>query len=59
MFDWLPNTQNTVNVTNTTITPGTTNIAAVTFNNRRVTMATGKLGYAWDRLLLYGKGGGA
>ena len=23
MFDWLPNTQNTVNVTNTTIVPGT------------------------------------
>ena len=22
-------------------------------------MATGKLGYAWDRLLVYGKGGGA
>src|SRR6201987_6016668 len=59
MFDWLPNTQNTVNVTNTTITPGTTNTAAVTLNNRWVTMATGKLGYAWDRLLLYGKGGGA
>ena len=34
MFDWLPNTQNTVNVTNTTITPGTTNTAAVTLNNR-------------------------
>ena len=59
MFDWLPNTQNTVNVTNTTITPGTTNTAAVTLNNRWVTMATGKLGYAWDRVLLYGKGGGA
>src|SRR5262249_14122132 len=37
MFDWLPNTQNTVSVTNTTITPGTTNSAAVTFNNRWVT----------------------
>jgi outer membrane immunogenic protein len=59
MFDWLPNTQNTVNVTNTTLIPGTTNIAAVTLNNRWVTMATGKLGYAWDRMLLYGKGGGA
>jgi outer membrane immunogenic protein len=59
MFDWLPNTQNTVNVTNTTLVPGTTNTAAVTLNNRWVTMATGKLGYAWDRLLLYGKGGGA
>jgi outer membrane immunogenic protein len=59
MFDWLPNTQNTVNVTNTTLVPGTTNTAAVTLNNRWVTMATGKLGYAWDRVLLYGKGGGA
>ena len=34
MFDWLPNTQNTVSVTNTTIVPGTTNTAAVTLNNR-------------------------
>ena len=58
MFDWLPNSQNTVNVTNSTITPGT-NTATVTLNNRWVTMATGKLGYAWDRLLVYGKGGGA
>ncbi len=53
MFDWLPNTSNTINVTNGT------NTAAVTLNNRWVTMATGKLGYAWDRVLLYGKGGGA
>jgi outer membrane immunogenic protein len=59
MFDWLPNTRNTVNVTNTSLVPGTTNTAAVTVNNRWVTMATAKLGYAWDRLLLYGKGGGA
>jgi outer membrane immunogenic protein len=59
MFDWLPNSLNTVNVTNTTLVPGTTNTAAVTLNNRWVTMATGRLGYAWDRLLLYGKGGGA
>ena len=44
---------------NTTITAGTTNSATATFNNRWVTMATGKLGYAWDRVLLYGKGGGA
>ena len=33
MFDTLPNTQNTVNVTNTTLVPGTTNTAAVTLNN--------------------------
>ncbi len=30
-----------------------------TINNRWLTTATGKLGYAWDRVLLYGKGGGA
>jgi hypothetical protein len=28
--------------------------AAVEF----IALATGKLGYAWDRVLLYGKGGG-
>ena len=33
--------------------------ASATFTNRWVTTATGKLGYAWDRLLVYGKGGGA
>ena len=38
-------------------TPGT--IASATFNSRWLTTATGKLGYAWDRVLLYGKGGGA
>ena len=61
MFDWLPNSQNTVNVTNTTLVPGTTNTAAVTLNNRWVTMATGKVGYAYESwgVLLYGKGGGA
>ena len=34
-------------------------IASATFNNRWLTTATGKLGYAWDRVLLYGKAGGA
>ena len=28
-------------------------------NNRWLTTATGRLGYAWDRVLLYGKAGGA
>jgi outer membrane immunogenic protein len=51
MFDWLPNTQNTVTATNSG-----TNLTA-TINNRWITTATGKLGYAWDRVLLYGKGG--
>ena len=34
-------------------------LATATINNRWLTTATGKLGYAWDRVLLYGKGGGA
>jgi outer membrane immunogenic protein len=58
-FGWLPNTQNTVNVTNTILAPGTNNTAVLTLNNQYVMMATGRLGYAWDRLLFYGKGGGA
>jgi outer membrane immunogenic protein len=33
--------------------------ATVTVNNRWLTTVTGRLGYAWDRLLLYAKGGGA
>ena len=33
--------------------------ASATLNSRWLTTATGKLGYAWDRVLLYGKGGGA
>lgn len=54
MFDWIPNTTNTINVTNPAL--GT---ASATINNRWLTTATGKLGYAWDRVLLYAKGGGA
>jgi outer membrane immunogenic protein len=58
MFDWLPNNKNTITATNTAPAPGGTT-AATTINNRWLTTATGKLGYAWDRVLLYGKGGGA
>jgi outer membrane immunogenic protein len=54
MFDWLPNTANTITATN--LAAGT---ATATINNRWLTTATGKLGYAWDRVLFYGKGGGA
>jgi outer membrane immunogenic protein len=54
MFDWLPNTTNTFNATDPF-----GNTASATFNNRWLTTATGKLGYAWDRVLLYGKAGGA
>jgi outer membrane immunogenic protein len=58
MFDWLPNNGNTINASNTNAA-GVTNTAAATINNRWLTTVTGKLGYAWDRVLLYGKGGGA
>jgi outer membrane immunogenic protein len=57
MFDWLPNTSNTVTVTGTGANAG--NTASLNINNRWLSTATGKLGYAWDRVLLYGKGGGA
>jgi outer membrane immunogenic protein len=57
MFDWLPNTTNTITVTGGG--PATGSTASVTLNNRWLSTATGKLGYAWDRVLLYGKGGGA
>jgi len=55
MFDALPNTTNTWTVTD----PVTGSTASATFNSRWVTTATAKLGYAWDRVLVYGKGGGA
>jgi outer membrane immunogenic protein len=60
MFDWLPNNNNTsqtvalANAGGATGTSGT-----VTINNQWVTTATAKLGYAWDRALVYAKGGGA
>jgi outer membrane immunogenic protein len=56
MFDWLPNT---VNASMTAIAPDGTAAFFGTINNRWLTTATGRLGYAWDRVLLYGKGGGA
>ena len=56
MFDWLPNTKNTVNLVTS---PGGVALGSATINNRWLTTATGKLGYAWDRVLLYAKGGGA
>jgi outer membrane immunogenic protein len=58
MFDWLSNNQNTVTAS---LIPGAAagTTAAATLNNRWLTTATGKLGYAWNTVLLYGKGGGA
>jgi outer membrane immunogenic protein len=59
MFDWLPNTTNTWNATEGPSGPAPGTLASATFNSRWLTTATGKLGYAWDRVLLYGKAGGA
>ncbi|MGB7102203.1 MAG: outer membrane beta-barrel protein [Xanthobacteraceae bacterium] len=52
-FDWLPNTKNSITATNA----GTTATTAI--NNRWLTLVDARVGYAWDRLLVYGKGGGA
>jgi outer membrane immunogenic protein len=60
-FDWLSNTgssSNTVVLANPTTVP-TGSTASVTVNTRWLTTVTGRLGYAWDRVLFYGKGGGA
>jgi outer membrane immunogenic protein len=59
MFDWAPNNNNNVNLTGAGTIANNTGTAAATLNNRWLTTVTGKLGYAWDRVLLYGKGGGA
>ncbi len=54
-FDWLPNTSNAITVT----APGGAPVATATINNRWLTLVDARLGYAWDRLLVYGKGGWA
>jgi outer membrane immunogenic protein len=54
-FDWLPNTNNTGN----TIVDTFGNTDSLSANNRWLTTLTGRLGYAFDRVLVYGKGGGA
>jgi outer membrane immunogenic protein len=57
MFDWSSVSHNNpVTATDPTGTVGA-NIGVV--DARWLTTATGKLGYAWDRVLLYAKGGGA
>lgn len=56
MFDWLPNT---TNASITATAPDGTAAFLGTINNRWLTTATGRLGYAWDRVLFYGKGGAA
>jgi outer membrane immunogenic protein len=59
MFDWAPNTNNTISLTGAGTVPANSGTATAQLNNRWLTTATGKLGYAWDRVLLYGKGGWA
>jgi opacity protein-like surface antigen len=54
MFDWLSNAPTTFTASN--LKAGA---ASGTINNRWITMATGKVGFALDRLLVYGKVGGA
>ena len=56
MFDWLPYT---VNTPITATAPDGTAASLGTINNRWLTTATGRVGYALDRVLFYGKGGGA
>ena len=56
MFDWRFNNNNTSNAT--LVVPAGVP-AAITVNNQWLTTATGKLGYAWDRVMLYAKAGGA
>src|SRR5262245_18086720 len=54
MFDWLSNSPTTFTASN--LQAGT---ATGTINNRWIIIVTGKVGFAWDRLLAYGKAGGA
>jgi outer membrane immunogenic protein len=53
-FDWFANDNNSVTV----VTPAGTTLTGSN-NGRWLTTLTGRLGYAWDRVLFYGKGGGA
>jgi outer membrane immunogenic protein len=50
-FDWFANNNNSVTVLGTTVQGSN--------NGRWLTTLTGRLGYAVDRVLFYGKGGGA
>src|SRR5271167_3184415 len=59
MFDWRFNNNNTSTATlnGTGIVPAPQ--GSITVNNQWLTTATGKLGYAWDRVMVYAKAGGA
>ena len=57
MFDWFPVSHN--NPVTATDPTGTVAANVGPVDARWATTLTGKFGYAWDRVLLYGKGGGA
>jgi outer membrane immunogenic protein len=58
-FDFLPNNNNTSNTV--TLAGGALRglPASVTINNSWLILLDARVGYAWDRFLVYGKGGGA
>ena len=61
-FDWLPKDNGTSGSTALLVNPsgvGTRSTGSVAVSNQSLALVTGRLGYAWDRVLLYGKGGGA
>ena len=61
-FEWLPKDNGTSGSTALLVNPpgvGTGSTGSVAVSNQSLTLVTGRLGYAWDRVLLYGKGGGA
>jgi outer membrane immunogenic protein len=57
MFDWSPVSHN--NPVTATDPTGAVGANIGVLDARWLTTATGKLGYAWDRVLFYGKGGAA
>jgi outer membrane immunogenic protein len=58
MFDWIPGSSQSSPVTVTDPT-GAVAASITNLNERWIATATGRAGYAWDRVLLYAKGGGA
>jgi outer membrane receptor protein involved in Fe transport/opacity protein-like surface antigen len=58
MFDWIPGSTQLSPVSATDPT-GAVSANITSLNERRIATAIGRLGYAWDRVLLYAKGGGA
>jgi outer membrane immunogenic protein len=60
-FDSLPKDNGTSGSTALLVNPsgiGTGSTGSIAVSSQWLTLITGRLGYAWDRLLLYGKGGG-